>query len=157
LLELLWGAPPLERAAELPDWVAERNRVGWRAELYSLRLERSLLGPKRVLHISRDAGDQFGYDIEAIEAEGSRLIEVKGSRSAVLSFTLSAQELDVARARAGRYEIQFWGEIELGAQPAEEYGKLRSRGYPIVIHNPAEVIEQQDWSVEARSWLVRRL
>lgn len=147
----------MEQAAEVPDWVLSQNTVGWRAELYSLRLERSIHGAKRVLHVSRDIGDGFGYDIESSAVQPPRLIEVKGSRSSRVSFVISKKELEVARRHPQTYEIQFWGEIDLSRLPSEEYVDLRTRRYPVVIQDPASSIETGGWSMEPRSWQVRRI
>lgn len=147
----------MEQAAEVPDWVLRQNTVGWRAELYSLRLERSTHGAKRVLHVSRDIGDGFGYDIETSAVEPPRLIEVKGSRSSRVAFVISKKELEVARRHSQAYEIQFWGEIDLSRPPMEEYADLRRRQYPLAFQNPAATIETDGWSMEPRSWQVRQI
>jgi hypothetical protein len=152
---LLTGA--MEQAADIPDWVVRQNTVGWRAELYSLRLERSVHGAKRVLHVSRDIGDGFGYDIETSAGKPSRLIEVKGSRSSRVSFVITRKELEVARRHSQAYEIQFWGEIDLSRPPMDEYVALRKRRYPLMIRDPLATIEADGWSMEPRSWRVRQL
>lgn len=142
----------MEQARDLPDWVQDKHTVGWRAEMYSLRRERTQLGVDHVLHTSRDVGDGFGYDIETTAADPSRLIEVKGSRGQQLSFVLTKKELSVAECYPERYEIQFWGGISLGRDPAEEFRLLSERGYPTVISNVAAVLQGEGWSSECLSW-----
>jgi hypothetical protein len=156
VLDSLLARAAMDQAATLPQWVEDQGSVGWRAELYSLRFERSRFGSKRVLHISKDAGDGFGYDIETMSSEPSRYIEVKGSRSTRVSFVLTARELAVAREHPHRYELHFWGAISLLRAPAEEYGALREQGYPEVIQHPAAAIEGDAWTVEAQSWRATR-
>ena len=108
----------LDQAVETPSWVLDATTVGWRAELYSLRLERSRHGVENVLHTSRDAGDGFGYDLETTASKPSRLIEVKGSRSTRVSFVLTDRELAAARDQPSRYEIQFWAGLTLSSRAA---------------------------------------
>jgi hypothetical protein len=146
----------MKQAGEIPDWVISQNTIGWRAELYSLRLERSTYGAKHVLHVSRDVGDGFGYDIETSATDPPRLIEVKGSRSSRVSFVITRKELEVARLHPERYEVQFWGDIDLSKPPIEEYAALRSRGYPVVIADTAATVEADDWTIQPLSWRVRR-
>jgi hypothetical protein len=144
----------MEQTAELPNWVEAKQSVGWRAELYSVRHEITDHGADHVLHVSRDVGDGFGYDIERQVTEPARLIEVKGSRSTRVSFVITAKELEVAREQADRYEIQFWGGISLGRSANEEYLALVAKGYPIVIEDVAAQIEGGEWSTQAQSWKV---
>ncbi len=153
LLDSLLVTEVMWRADQIPPWVLDRNAVGQRAELYTLRLERSRLGPHRVRHVSREVGDGFGYDIET-DAPDSRLIEVKGSRSASLRFNLSHRELEVARADPERHLLHFWGEINLDRDPAEEYSRLRDLQYPIVITDLARAIEAGELEMHPRSWLL---
>lgn len=153
-LNSLLAISAMEQSAQLPEWVADREAVGCRAELYSLRRERTRLGPHRVLHVSRDVGDGFGYDIETMATEPSRYVEVKGSRSTRLSFVLTAKELAVAQRDAHRYELQFWGGISLGRDARDEFAALVAQGYPIVLTHVAATISEEGWSVEGESWRV---
>lgn len=153
-LESLLTISAMDQAAEIPSWVLDANGVGWRAELYSLRLERTRFGIENVLHTSRDVGDGFGYDIETTARAPSRLVEVKGSRSRQPTFVLTAHELSVARANPDRYEIQFWGTIALDRPPHDEYDALIRDGYPQVYRNVAEAIDSGTWRAEPRSWKV---
>lgn len=156
-LEEMLLTSAMEQAGDIPDWVVDQNTVGWRAELYSLRLERSIHGAKRVLHVSRDIGDGFGYDIETSAVKPPRLIEVKGSRSSRVSFVITRKELEVARRHPQDYEIQFWGEIDLSRPPMDEFVVLRKRRYPLVIHDPLATVETDGWTMEPRSWQIRQL
>lgn len=153
-LQAAMNESALEIAEGRPDWVEDRERVGHRAEAYSLRFEREVRGPGAVLHVSRDEGDQFGFDLEDISEYPSRLIECKGSRQENLSFIVSKKELEVARMEPERYEIHFWGRISLDKDPRDEYGHLRHADYPIVIRNLAARIDQKELRLEATSWLI---
>jgi len=152
LLDDVLAISSMEQAGDLPEWVEQKHSVGWRAEMYSLRRERAQLSVDHVLHTSRDVGDGFGYDIETTATDPSRLIEVKGSRQEKLSFVLTRKELSVAEANPERYEVQFWGGISLGRDPAEEFRLLSERGYPKIIHNVAATLQGETWSSECQSW-----
>ena len=153
-LQVAMVGAAMEIADGRPNWVEDRERVGHRAEAYSLRLEREQHGAGAVLHVSRDEGDQFGYDLEDISIEPSRLIECKGSRSRNVSFVMSVNELAVAGQHPDRYEIHFWGCIDLGRSATEEYVNLRETGGPIVIRDPAGAIKRDELSAEAAAWRV---
>lgn len=153
-LEHLLAETSMDQAVVVPDWVVDNTSVGWRAELYSLRSERTIHGVAKVLHTSKDAGDGFGYDIEVTTASPSRIIEVKGSRSDRVSFTMTRRELETARAQPDRYQLQFWGEISLARKPRDEYRLLRSVGYPRVYGDVAAKIDSGEWSSEATSWKI---
>jgi hypothetical protein len=156
-LKTAMAAAAMEIADGRPDWVEERERVGHRAEAYSLRLERELHGAGVVLHVSRDEGDRFGYDLEDISTEPSRLIECKGSRSTTLSFVMSANELEVARRNPDRYEIHYWGGISLRRSPDDDYRALREAEYPIVMTDPADAINRSELVAEAVAWKLTRV
>jgi hypothetical protein len=145
----------MEQANGPPDWVLERDTVGWRAEQYSMRHERTAHGAKQVRHISRDAGDGFGYDIEVAGPRAARLVEVKGSRSSRISFFITRREFEVAGANAETYELHFWGGIDLGRPPQEEYAALRDLAFPIVVSNVADEIRGDSWKMEPQSWRVQ--
>jgi hypothetical protein len=154
-LQAAMAGAAMEIADGRPEWVEERERVGHRAEAYSLRLEREHRGAGAILHVSREEGDQFGYDLEDVSSDPSRLIECKGSRSAGLRFVLSANELAVAREHPDRYEIHYWGGIKLSRSPEDDYAALCEAGSPIVIKDPAGAIERGDLVAEAAAWNVR--
>jgi hypothetical protein len=141
-------------ARETPTWVKDREAVGHRAEAYSMRHVAAQLGASRLLWVSVDVGDQYGYDIEADDGDGQRAIEVKGSRGRDLSFVLTAKERAVAERLGAAYEIQYWGEISLDREPEAEYELLVGRGYPRVIQNPASVLDGEEWTLECVAWHV---
>jgi hypothetical protein len=145
----------MEIAEGRPGWVADRERVGHRAEAYSLRLERELCGAGSILHISRDGGDRYGYDLEDISTQPSRLIECKGSRSRDLNFIVSANELAVARRHPDRYEVHHWAQINLGRAPDEDYAALRGMGYPTVIKDLDGALERRDLTAECVAWQIK--
>lgn len=152
LLDDVLAISSMEQATDLPEWVEEKHSVGWRAEMYSLRRERARLGVDQVLHVSRDVGDGFGYDIETTTTDPSRYIEVKGSRGHIQSFVLTRKELSVAEANRGRYEIHFWGGISLGRDPADEFRVLTERGYPAIITDVAATLRGVGWSRGCEAW-----
>lgn len=154
LLEGVLAATTIDVVEEAPEWVRELQRVGCRAEAYTLRRERSLHGADKVLHVSRDSGDRFGYDVETL-VPPTRCIEVKGSRSATVSFMLTRTERKAARQLADRHEVQFWGEISLQRRPEDEYQLLVQRGYPRFFYGLAEALEaDEQWSLQCEVWRV---
>jgi hypothetical protein len=154
-LQTAMAAAALELADVRPQWVEEREQVGRRAEAYSLRHEREQHGPKSVLYVSRDVGDQYGYDLENRSAAQPRCIECKGSRSTTVTFVITAHELNTARQESSGYEIQFWGGIDLARSPKEEYDALIEQGYPIVITDPAAGIADGRMTSECVAWQIR--
>lgn len=154
-LQVAMAGAAMEIADSRPDWVEERERVGHRAEAYSLRLGREQHGPGAILHVSRDEGDQVGYDLEDISLSPPRFIECKGSRATMLSFVMSVNEMAVAGEHPDRYEIHYWGGVNLGRGPDEDYAALRKAGYPTVIRDPAGAIESGELTAQAEAWKVR--
>lgn len=138
-----------------PDWVRDQQTVGRRAEVYTLRRERSRNGIASVLDVARDSGDRFGFDVE-VTGPGAKIIEVKGSRSANVRFVLTRREVDAAHKHSDRHELHFWGEISLAREPVEEYDDLVARGYPLIVRNLASDLDAGRWSAVAQSWLVSR-
>jgi hypothetical protein len=136
---------PAEVAKELADpWSLIRrdgyNRdikkvIGERAELYTYLQERRLADdPSSIRWVSRD-DDDLGFDVEDLSTSPSRRIEVKGTSGALTRFYMSTHEWAVAHEEPQRYEVQFWGRIDLERQERSEFQQLRKLGYPIVFSN----------------------
>lgn len=144
----------MEPAEQLPPWLDERRRVGHLGELFSWNRERGAAAdPFRVSWVSRD-DDSLGYDIEDLNAGPSRCIEVKGSRGTVVQFNMSSNEMKQARRLGARYEIQFWGELDLEADPAAQYASLILAGYPLVILDPVAEFDVGGWVFEVERWRI---
>lgn len=154
LLELVSSDYLMFTARETPEWVKEREAVGHRAEAYSMRFESTRLGAARLLWVSADVGDSYGYDIEAEEEPGRRMIEVKGSRGRDVSFVFTGNERNAAQRSGAAYEIQYWGEISLDREPGAEYEYLVGRGYPRIIHDPTAALERGELVLECVAWRV---
>ena len=107
------------------------------------------------MHISRDTGDGFGYDIECTGTTPPRMIEVKGSRSADVTFVITARELAVAGRHSDRYELHYWGKISLTRPLEQEYPDLLDAGYPLVNTDVARTLAMPDWSGECKAWRFR--
>jgi hypothetical protein len=123
--------PPEPRT---PKWVTDQKAVGDRAELYTVQFERSRAAPPLISWVARDS-DSLGFDVEDRSTSPTRCIEVKGSRDTELIFFLSETEFEKANELGPRYELQFWGGIDLLADPSAEYALLRSKGYPTRIEH----------------------
>jgi len=154
LLELLSRAHLMATARDTPQWVKQREAVGHRAEAYSMRFEAMRLGAARLLWVSVDVGDAYGYDIEADDEPERRMIEVKGSRGREVSFVMTGNERRAAERIGSTYEIQYWGEISLDREPGAEYEHLVGRGYPRILQDPAGAIDRGEWAVECVAWRV---
>jgi hypothetical protein len=138
----------------LPAWAAERKEVGNRAEMYTVQYERDRLGHSSIFWVARDS-DSLGWDVEDRSTVPYRYIEVKGRRDSELAFYLSDKEWTKAQELGPNHEVQFWGGIDLMLDPAVEYMKLRSNGYPIVIGNLAAELRTGLEAV-AVSWKITR-
>jgi hypothetical protein len=137
----------------IPDWVEAQARVGKRAEQYSLLSER-MKNAGQVLYVAAER-DDAGYDIEVVEPGGVRYIEVKGSRSESPAFNLTLRELREAERRGQRYEIQFWGGIDLALGMVREYEALTAKGYPMAFPDVAKQLAEGALLAEPVQFLVR--
>ena len=152
-LNTVWALLPSQ--AEAPTWVLERKAVGDRAEMYTVQTERSRIAdPSRVVWVARDA-DDLGWDVEDRSMAPVRCIEVKGRRDRAVVIYMSKNEWSKARLLGARYEIHFWGEIDLNREPAVEYAALRAGGYPLVILDLHERRRKGEWIAESVRWRVR--
>lgn len=140
--------------SDRPGWVEEQEEVGRRAEAYTLRREQLAVGANSVLHTSREVGDSAGYDIEVL-IPSRRYVEVKGSRSSGIVFTLSRNQLGAAERERSAYEIQFWGDIDLTRSPRDEYPELVAQGWPQVVRDPSQELFAGAWTRECKAWEFR--
>lgn len=112
-----------------------KKAIGDRAELYSYLQERLLAdAASSIRWVSRD-DEGLGYDIEDVTSSPSRRIEVKGTAGTISRFYMSTHEWAVAHDQPRRYEIQFWGRIDLNIPEISEFDRLRELGYPIVFRD----------------------
>ncbi len=152
-LNTIWALLP--PPAETPSWAAQRKQVGDRAEMYSLQTERVKAGASLVVWVARD-DDGLGYDIEDRSVNPFRCIEVKGRRDVEVKFFLTENEWAKGQELGSRYEIHFWGEIDLNREPSVEYAALRATGYPLVISNFFAQLADGDWQATAVKWRITR-
>ena len=146
----------METNEHLPPWLQERQAVGHLAELYSWNRERLRSDdPSKVSWVSRD-DDRLGYDIEDRNSVPARCIEVKGSRGRRVQFTMSPNEMGKARRLGARYELHFWGDLSLTADPQQQYERLLADGYPVVVADPVLEFDLGEWSIEPDGWRVSR-
>jgi len=153
-LDSVWALLP--REPNSPPWILERLAVGDRAEAYTVQYERSQVDDPGVVHWVSKESDALGWDVEDRSRLPSRCIEVKGRRDATITFYLTANELKQAEALGPRYELQFWGGINLQEDPADEYRRLRASGYPLRFENLAEELKKAAWNLAATEWRVTR-
>lgn len=152
---LLLAHSLIEQPADAPKWVQNLQRVGRRAEQYTLLLERTArLGS--VLHVAADS-DRYGYDVEVATAGLPRRIEVKGSQGSQVRFFLSKNELGAAARWTENYELHFWGEIDLQRSMDQEYVDLRRAGYPRILHGFHARLSAGEFEFQATEWSVRLL
>lgn len=86
-----------------------------------------------------------------------RCIEVKGRRDGEVRFFLTENEWAKAQELGSRYEVHFWGEIDLNRGPAAEYAALKALGYPIVVPNFFDQLTGDDWQATAVQWRITRI
>ena len=152
-LDTVWSLLPPK--PEVPEWALERKRVGDRAEMYSVQFERARVGRSSIAWVARDS-DSFGYDVEDRSVNPFRCIEVKGRRDRKKIFFLTANEMSKAEDFGSRYELHFWGAIDLRRDPWEEYQQLRSEGYPLVIPHLASAIAGGEWQATPTEFRIER-
>jgi len=139
-----------------PKWVEDQKMVGNRAETYSVKWERTRASdPRLIAHVAPDS-DTLGWDVEDRSSTELRRIEVKGRRSAEMIFNLSENELKKAKEHGTRYELQFWGEIDLNTDAEIEYASLTAAGYPTCIENLAAELASGRWIMTPTNWRVSR-
>lgn len=149
-LSAAWALLP---TSQIPTWAQERKQVGDRAEYYSWLLERST-GEAHVFWVAQDR-DDYGYDIENRASDPPRRIEVKGRRDNDVVFYLSDNEWAKAEQYGNRYEVQFWGDIDLRRTPQLEYASLRAQGWPFIVANPFTQLQSAEWEMRPIRWRVR--
>jgi len=153
-LSTIWALRAPE--PEQPPWVIQRQRIGKRAEIYSVQLERGQAkDPTEIAWVAEDS-DYLGWDIEDRSADPVRRVEVKGSRNRDPIFYLSENEMKKAHTHGANYEVHFWGEIDLNREEPIEYAALRAVGYPLVIPNIAAEIASGEWDATAVQWRIQR-
>lgn len=151
-LNTVWALLP--PPTDVPTWAVERKAVGNRAEMYSLQREKTRLSdPSRVFWVARDS-DSLGWDIEDRSVEPRRCIEVKGSRNSEIMFFLSENEWAKATELGDKYEVHFWGGIDLARDPAVEYSCLMAAGYPVIIEDLPVQARQSKWDATPVSWRI---
>ena len=149
--------PELDNAwipAATPSRVDHRKSLGDRGEEFSYRYERDNAADRTRIHWVAQEDDDLGYDIEDTSEPGRRLIEVKASSGTDVRFFLSTNEWRVASENPAAYEVQFWGGVNLSADPAEEYQRLRALGYPLVLHELAAHVRAGRLLLEASQYVV---
>lgn len=149
LLSDVWVLP--ERDSDL------RRVVGDRGEYYSYRYEQMLAADATKIRFASKDDDGLGYDIEDQNVEPHRRIEVKASRGREVRFSLSIHEWDVAHIDPASYEVQYWGEINTGRPPREEFAALRKAGYPVILGNFVGLVDSGALVAEVASYNVSRL
>lgn len=73
----------------------------------------------------------------------------------MVSFFLSARELEVARQVRDGYEIHFWGAMDLGRPMPAEYDTLTALGFPRIIRDPADATDRGELLLTASSYRAR--
>ena len=152
-LEAVWALlPPTEPGDTLTDTI--RKTIGNRGELYSYQFERlAAETASDIVWVARD-DETLGYDIEDRSIQPRRRIEVKASGDTTVRFFLSDNEWRKAHENPQHYEIHFWGGIDLAANPAEEFQRLRGLGYPRVFVDLPSLFGSQQLSSIPVKWRI---
>lgn len=150
-LETVWALLP-PPSAEDAARDALRKNIGNRGELYSYQLERlNAADQSRIVWVARD-DPNLGYDIEDQSVDPRRRIEVKASGDTPIRFLLSDNEWQKAHDSPSSYEIHFWGGIDLNVDPAEEYTRLRSQGYPRIFADLPGLVSAGEFAAQPTKW-----
>lgn len=129
-----WALLPPPEAGQI-EAALIRKTVGNRGELYSYQFEKlRAASPSDIVWVSQD-NEALGYDVEDRSERPYRRIEVKASGGRLIRFFLSDNEFGRAHDDPERYEVQFWGGIDLGSNPADEFRRLRQQSYPIIFRD----------------------
>lgn len=154
-LEAVWALiPPPQPADPFAD--AIRKTIGNRGELYSYQLERLQVEvASNVVWVARD-DDKLGYDIEDRSTNPRRRIEVKASGNTDVRFFLSENEWRKAHENPAQFEIHFWGGVDLGTQPADEFRRLRDGGFPLVFVDLPSLLSNGELEATPAKWRVSR-
>jgi hypothetical protein len=150
-LEAVWALLP-PPSGEGRDVV--RKSIGDRGELYSYHLER--LGAavaSDIVWVARD-DDTLGFDIEDRSCTPRRRVEVKASGDASIRFYLSANEWERAHDDPENYEIHFWGGVNLGRDPSDDFAALRRSGSPVIFKNLPSCIQAGQLVAKPDRWKV---
>ncbi|MGA7413480.1 MAG: DUF3883 domain-containing protein [Bryobacteraceae bacterium] len=124
--------------------------------MYSLQFEKTKSADSyQLFWVARDS-DSLGWDIEDRSVEPLRCIEVKGRRDHEVLFFLSDNEWSKAKQVGDKYEVHFWGGIDLAREPAVEYAHLTAAGYPLVIRNLPLQISDGAFEATAVQWRITR-
>ena len=153
-IDSVWNELPPSGRRSWQDRERQRWAIGQRAELYSVQLESTAFVGARtsVRWVSRD-DESLGYDIE-VSGPPVRHVEVKGSSSPDLNFTLSANEHRTATRLRDAYEIHYWGQIDVKADPLEDFNRLRRRGFPVRICDPIGTLTAGLWTIKPSEYRV---
>jgi hypothetical protein len=150
-LDTVWALlpPPSPDEAESE---AIRQSIGNRGELYSYQLERLNASERsHIVWVARDDND-LGYDIEDRSVNPRRRIEVKASGNTPVRFLMSDNEWRKSKDDPTRYEVHFWGGIDLNVDPAEEYARLRRQGYPLIFVDLPARISTGEFEAQPTKW-----
>jgi hypothetical protein len=152
-LESVWALLPAPSADEAA-LEAARKSIGNRGELYSYQLERlNAEVASDIVWVARD-DDNLGYDIEDRSVDPRRRIEVKASGDTSVRFFLSENEWRKAHEEPSRYEVHFWGSVDLQVSPADEFPRLRARGYPLVFRDIPQLLDGRQLAATPNKWRI---
>ncbi|MFJ4755004.1 DUF3883 domain-containing protein [Streptomyces sp. NPDC088763] len=133
-----------------------KKDMGNRGELYSYQFCRMHAADgTKVRWVARD-DETLGYDIEDLNYDPKRRIEVKASGDANVRFYLSQNEWAVARELGDNYEVHFWGGISLKSPVQEEFDKLRGLGFPLIFRGLSNLITSGSLAAIPTQYLVTR-
>ncbi len=153
-LQAVWALLPPPTIDGTAD--STRKSIGDRGELYTYQLERLAAEvSSHIVWVARD-DPNLGYDVEDRSTEPRRRIEVKASGETVVRFFLSDNEWRKSHDGTPGYEIQFWGGVDLAAQPAEEFARLRANGYPLVFTDLPDLIDAGKLQAVPSKWRITR-
>ncbi|MCP9957280.1 DUF3883 domain-containing protein [Streptomyces sudanensis] len=155
LVSELAGVWSLLPPAVAPE-VDFKKDMGNRGELYSYQYCRMQAADgTKVRWVARD-DETLGYDIEDLNYDPKRRIEVKASGEEEVRFFLSRNEWNVARELGEAYEVHFWGGVSLKVEVQQEFSRLTGRGYPLIFRGISSLLDSGALSAIPTQYLVTR-
>lgn len=93
---------------------------------------------------------------EQVAYAGALRALVKASGNTDVRFFLSENEWRKAHENPAQFEIHFWGGVDLGTQPAEEFRRLRDGGFPLVFVDLPSLLSNGELEATPAKWRVSR-
>lgn len=122
----------------------DRHAVGDLAERMSTRYLEDTVGPASTIIRVSELSDRFGYDVLVLGGDARPSVyECKGTTGSwPLRVFLSRHEMRTAEQLMADYTLMVWGELRVTEPFDDQYQRLRSSGYPLVLTDPRSLFKE---------------